>query len=238
MRKISKIVKNPNFIPGIYNYCDSWCERCAYTSRCANFISGEERYSDMKDLDIRNEQFWKKLGDIFKNTFELIYEKAEEYGIDLDNLDDEIDLPSMHNSDNQFLIKLCKKYEELTKSWFEEQHFGDLETVEKIEQKKTELENVIEVIYWYQYQIEVKFRRSFQGIDDNDFTSKHDMKGSAKVALIGIDRSLAAWNLLMHLIPLHEKEILQIISILKKMKNVGERQFPNARSFVRPGFDE
>ena len=45
-------------------------------------------------------------------------------------------------------------------------------------------------------------------------------------------------NLLLQLIPLHQKEILQIISSLKKIKTVGERQFPNARSFIRPGLDE
>ena len=30
-----------DFIPGIYNYCDSWCERCLYTSRCMNFAMGK-----------------------------------------------------------------------------------------------------------------------------------------------------------------------------------------------------
>src|SRR5262245_58416083 len=28
------LAKDPNFISGIYNYCDRWCERCAFTSRC------------------------------------------------------------------------------------------------------------------------------------------------------------------------------------------------------------
>ena len=26
-----------DFIPGIYNYCDRWCERCLYTDRCRTF---------------------------------------------------------------------------------------------------------------------------------------------------------------------------------------------------------
>jgi hypothetical protein len=29
-----KLASDPKFIPGIYNYCDRWCERCRFTSRC------------------------------------------------------------------------------------------------------------------------------------------------------------------------------------------------------------
>jgi len=29
-----KLVDNPEFISGIYNYCDRWCEKCNYVNRC------------------------------------------------------------------------------------------------------------------------------------------------------------------------------------------------------------
>ena len=28
-----------DFIPGIYNYCNRWCERCIYTEKCMNYAS-------------------------------------------------------------------------------------------------------------------------------------------------------------------------------------------------------
>ena len=28
---------DPRFISGIYNYCDRWCERRHFTSRCLNY---------------------------------------------------------------------------------------------------------------------------------------------------------------------------------------------------------
>ena len=31
-----------SFIVGIYNACDYWCDRCAFTRRCRNFAMGEE----------------------------------------------------------------------------------------------------------------------------------------------------------------------------------------------------
>ena len=30
------------FIVGIFNYCDSWCQRCAFTSRCHLFADRAE----------------------------------------------------------------------------------------------------------------------------------------------------------------------------------------------------
>jgi len=36
-RDIDKLAGNPDFISGIYNYCDRWCERCVMTARCVVF---------------------------------------------------------------------------------------------------------------------------------------------------------------------------------------------------------
>ena len=46
-------------IPGIYNYCDRWCERCPFTSRCLNFEMSEENFGDLENADITNEVLWK-----------------------------------------------------------------------------------------------------------------------------------------------------------------------------------
>ena len=31
-----------NFIPGIFNYCDRWCERCPLTARCSVYAMVED----------------------------------------------------------------------------------------------------------------------------------------------------------------------------------------------------
>jgi hypothetical protein len=33
-KRIDELAEDPRFIPGIYSYCDRWCERCALTSWC------------------------------------------------------------------------------------------------------------------------------------------------------------------------------------------------------------
>jgi hypothetical protein len=65
-----------------------------------------------------------------------------------------------------------------------------------------------------------------------------DSDGSAKVALIGIDRSISAWGIMLRYFPAYEDELLKILVVLEKLRKKVEKEFPDARSFFRPGFDE
>jgi hypothetical protein len=97
------------------------------------------------------------------------------------------------------------------------------------------------VIHWYQYQIAVKTMRALSGRreeleDDPEFPKDSD--GSAKVALIGIDRSIAAWRLMQLSLPERAQSIVPLILQLERLRRRIEIVFPEARRFVRPGFDE
>ncbi len=65
-----------------------------------------------------------------------------------------------------------------------------------------------------------------------------DSDGSAKIALIATDRSISAWGKLLKHLPKSEDEILEILVLLERLRNMTEKEFPDARKFVRPGFDE
>ncbi|MGD8369620.1 MAG: hypothetical protein PVG78_18420, partial [Desulfobacterales bacterium] len=104
------------------------------------------------------------------------------------------------------------------------------------------LGEAVEVILYYQYLISAKLERAIQGKDDEadldleDFPKDSD--GSAKIALIGIDRSISAWGALLQYFPEQKSELVKRIGFLKQIRDVTEREFPHARAFVRPGFDE
>lgn len=66
----------------------------------------------------------------------------------------------------------------------------------------------------------------------------NDSDGSAKVALIGIDDSIEAWELLLQHMPDEDNSITNVRGHLATLRNDIERAFPLARSFVRPGFDQ
>jgi hypothetical protein len=67
-----------------------------------------------------------------------------------------------------------------------------------------------------------------------------DSEGSAKIALIAVDRSIAAWSGLR--IALEESDeadgILDLLAQLAAIRREMEKLFPCARAFVRPGFDD
>ena len=66
---------------------------------------------------------------------------------------------------------------------------------------------------------------------------QNDSNGSAKIALVAIDRSIAAWGVLYAQLPDLEDSILDILSHLERLRKALERAKPQARQFVRPGFD-
>ena len=77
--------KDSRFIPGIFNYCDRWCERCAFTQRCRSFAMEAELKAGLsdEDHDARNEGFWDDLATSFGRTSEMIRGMAEEMDVDL-----------------------------------------------------------------------------------------------------------------------------------------------------------
>src|SRR5262249_27123391 len=75
---------DPNFISGIFNYCDRWCERCPLTARCRLYAMEKASDDDPAANDIRNAAFWDKLKGIFETTRKMVEKMAEEMGIDLD----------------------------------------------------------------------------------------------------------------------------------------------------------
>jgi hypothetical protein len=257
--QIKKLAQNKQFIPGIYNYCDRWCERCQFTSRCLNFALRDEESADPESRDITNELFWRKLAETFQVTLDLLKEAAEREGIDLDSLDSgEPDQEQRYNEEvakNHECCRAARAYGEMVDDWFDSE--GDLFGQPEDELNLNELleiptispvgegaglEEAVQVVRWYQHQIYVKLMRAARGrleekpeIDDEFY---RDSDGSAKVALIGIDRSIGAWGAIRTYYPLGDRQIVDLLVHLDRLRRSVERVFPDARGFIRPGFDK
>ena len=80
--------------------------------------------------------------------------------------------------------------------------------------------------------------------DDLDYdliiarSSLIDSNGSAKIALVAIDRSIAAWRTMQISLPEKSNTIKPLLVELDQLRQSLEARFPRARDFVRPGFDE
>ena len=258
--RIKKLAADPHFIKGVYNYCDRWCERCPLTSRCFNFAMADEQFPDQENLDIKNEIFWKKLSESFQLTLELLKETAEERGIDLDSLDidkvqEEEDRFKEEVAKNHECSRMAKTYGEMVDNWFDSirdlfdqgkdeptwKQGLDLPNVHMVDEI-SDFEDAVEVIRWYQHQIYVKLMRALRGsLDEKEEILDEfpkDSDGSAKVALIAIDRSMAAWSQMSSHFLAREGDINDLLMQLESLRRKVEKAFPDARAFIRLGFDK
>jgi hypothetical protein len=242
-RSLTQLANNPELIDGIYNYCDRWCERCPFTSRCLVYASETDEEVCQKEQDVANAAFWRELDSVLQETLLLIREWATASGFDLTSLEDTSRKRKRQQVDNHPLVLTAKKYANSASDWFRQvdlQQTSDNPSPQPNEQLNTSRD----VIQWYQYQIAIKTMRALSGRteefdqDTETSDSPKDSDGSAKVALIGIDRSLAAWRLMQLATPESATSIIPLILQLARLRNRTESEFPDARNYIRPGFDE
>jgi hypothetical protein len=253
-RNLTELAADPNFIPGIYNYCDRWCERCQFTSRCLVFATengAEEVISESRDLD--NEAFWNSLSSTLQDAQDMLAALAAEVGVDLTTINDQRNPQRKRRHfdvGDHPLTEIGRDYANAATAWFSELADANLARNQVVKELgcegSDEIANAVEVVQWYQYQIAVKTMRALSSrsreLDPKDLTVgevyARDSDGSAKVALIGIDRSIGAWHLLHRCLPNNSGTIFPLILRLDGLRRRIEQEFPCAREFIRPGFDE
>lgn len=253
-RNLTELAGNPDLISGIYNYCDRWCERCPFTSRCLVYATEKEDEDESPESrDITNEVFWRKLGSIFQETQEMIAAWAEEAGVDLAEIDEqrEAQREKRHTDAARHRLALAgKEYAGTVTEWFRDLSqtitSSDVATDETDLELSEQFQDASDVVHWYQYQIAVKTMRSLSSRSreedptewEPDEPYPKDSDGSAKVALVGIDRSINAWRLIQLCLPEKATSVIPLILRLEQLRQRTEREFPDARDFIRPGFDE
>jgi len=243
-KRLMDLGKRKDLIPFIHNYCDRWCERCPFTQRCGSFALTEGMENE-ENRDSRNKEFWDDLKVIFEVTAEMIKEQATEMGIDLDAIEDTDYKRDLTENDT---TRLSKEYGHAVYQWLKENNKELSENAKNLfianEKEALRLNDAIEVIEWYGFFISAKIHRAFLdfGIDTEDEDMNdgfiNDQLGSAKIAIIAIDRSIAAWGFALNKLPQYEDDILRFLADLSRIKRELLAAFPKAMEFRRPGFDD
>ncbi len=167
-----------DFIEGVYNYCDRWCERCPLTSRC--FLFQQERRSRSGGSgDPENQAFWDALAQSLQSAAAMMNAIAAERGIDLKLLQvPETDETAMQQKLlAEPLPRLAHEYAEIVDRWFQSatEDFDakgeELRSIEAMEidgadpvADADDLADCVEIVRWYQYQIVVKLMRAYSGV--------------------------------------------------------------------------
>jgi len=220
------------FIVGIYNYCDSWCETCAFTSRCRVFADVAEAeaaldpqlqaivHAPLPSSDDPPPPGW---------MTELIDEmnavsRAPDRAPPVEPR--RTPVPAAHLA----LRERSRAYCEQVHGWLRTR---DCFAIDAPDDPRA-------VVGWFHTLIPAKIARAVIGLaEDNpvrDWPADYD--GSAKVALIGLDRSHAAWLQVVESGIAPYEEVARFIADVVWLGEAIEQAFPDARAFVRPGFDE
>lgn len=244
-----------DFIPGIYNYCDRWCERCPLTARCGVYAREQEALSDNPDIaDPEKEAYWEYISANFAEAMRMLQHAAEEFGIDLEALPDESDYleEERRRIEGMEFVATARAYNTAGRAWLEAHREGVLHAAARkvelalsgAEEEFAVLEDAFSIVSWYLFQIEIKLQRAQHSreqqalFDEDQAFEEEQANAAAKIALIGIERSLGAWNLLYQHLPEHQNQLIDLMATLERTRKLTVQHFPGAPGFRRPGFDD
>ncbi len=255
---LDRLAGDPNLISGVYNYCDRWCERCACTARCLSFKM-DRATTSRGESGANAQSFWDDIARSFALARRLVEREAKRHGIDLDSAGALVEAEREERRRRRLaarqgsaLHQAATAYWKLAKTRLEnmrpELNATAVELQAQVrlgaghpEEKAAEIGDALEVVEWYLFFIDVKLQRAVasqvdQARDGAD-GGPSDADGSAKVALVAIDRSIGAWARLRRHFAAEEDAILELLVRLERLRRAVERDFPGARDFRRPGLD-
>jgi len=240
------------YIEGIYNYCDRWCEKCSFTSNCYLF----NMESKIASYEILNKGELPKPEDLFDAELDSIsQEYDEEDGGEF--LDDEDEIykngeeseAEEREIENDPLVEMSRMYfmgaSALLKMLEDKYHFYSKPDENNQDPDRKRLQENVKTFGWYHAFIGAKVSRAVNGKfsaareDDEEQKNfeEYDMNGSAKVAMISIERSITSLNALYSLLPEFTGEISDLLVKAGKLLNGVEKEFPDYKNFKRPGLD-
>ena len=230
------------YIDFISAYCDRWCERCPFTERCSNFAVssaiamcdgnheaaielaiGPSRIPDREPPKRLEDRVADALADFDPSATEL-----EAIGREIEARHDRVRrLP---------LAEASLDYAVAAHRWLTAR-------VDDAGHTDPAVREAIEVIGRDAGLIHAKIARALKGRDEypdgapfETSAVQSDWNGSAKVALISVERSEPSWRLVAA--ATHDPGATVLADTLARIRQELSREFPRAADFRRPGFDD
>jgi hypothetical protein len=206
-------------IAGIFNYCDRWCERCSFTSRCRLFADENEM------------EFERDHGPLTEPMRHRVARSLGAPAAELDRVARDIE----RTASEFHLPAVAREHRDLDERGRDYGHAA-YKRIEKLAHPCDPVTaGAVEVIRHYSFLVGAKIHRALlTSHDARDLQS--DANGSAKVALLLIARLQEAWKTL-EAGPLG-RSAEPFIADLAWLSAEVRRVRPRAERFVRPGFDE
>ena len=226
----------------ISSYCDRWCERCAFTSRCSAYACDvaiamcgsvaegiELAVGRPHPVDPQQGQQVRDWRADLPNG-RMSPEEEAEYERERKARDRRIEASA--------ISRLAWTFMEAAHEWLLERGDALRASADPV------LAEAIEIASHDWSFITVKLHRALDGRDrhdhgsefDDDHPTQNDWNGSAKIALLVIERSEAAWRVIA--VAAQDSRASGIGEMLATLQRLALERFPHAMAFIRPGFDE
>jgi hypothetical protein len=221
-------------------YCDRWCERCAFTGRCSTFActAAIAMCGDAEEgLELavgrprspggsEGEREW-QIPDIDNQV------PTDEEMTEFCRLED----ARRKRIEATPLSRMTWTFTRLSHEWIQRRE-------ELHRHADPIVREAFQIACWDSSLITVKLHRAMDGHDrfehhqeeSDDGRIQNDWNGSAKVAILSIQRSLDAWTALGS--ALGDAAAVSLADALSHLHRAVIDQFPDAMRFVRPGFDD
>jgi hypothetical protein len=257
---------SPAQIIGVYNYCDRWCERCPFSDRCVVHASSrlmderldvatdpllehlKSRFASVREAIDRRWTGWNLPDELFVGgTASADHHREFE----------EMERRRERLREHHPLMREARAYEAIVHAWFDAETEGlkahadetarradvdDLNTMAS-PSEMTELLDAVAIVQHDVYLIGAKVYRALDGreemgpsIGTSEDPVQNDYNGSAKVALLSLDRSESAWRII-HRWYGGSGTAVMMADQAGALRTMVEREFPDARRYLRAGFD-
>lgn len=245
-------------ISNIYTHCDTWCERCLFTSRCRSFqiqleaglinpaSAGGDIVQQLTTALTLTKQYIARLAQSHEPTGPQAPDSTQAQFLE--------ENPVYNPQTQPYPVTvLAHEYLKLTGYWLKtenklleitgQQQRRDVQLGLRTEVEAMAilhaLKDAWEMIRWYRTLIPVKIQAALRALteptNDPHFTLYY--LGKAKLVLVSIDRSMMAWETIIRHFPEKADDLFDLMALLSRMRREMETLFPEARAFKRPGLD-
>ncbi|MCK5824974.1 MAG: hypothetical protein KAG96_06160 [Ichthyobacteriaceae bacterium] len=243
MKNTSNTINSSNnkYKPGIFRYCDRWCEKCDHTNECLFF----EINNKLESEERLKESFWNNMESIVNITINDLQDLAQDLGIEFATKTEKASHSQKCELTHGYLLyEKTTTYSRIVNDWFDDFSSKPLAinksdiskgmSVKELAEGMKKLQKAVEYIRWYQDFISLKLKKALY--------SKHQFedgfhRGFAKVVLIALDTSIESWNKIVGHFPSTANKVSNQIMLLEKIKEEVEKEFPYARKYKRQGLD-
>lgn len=225
-----EVAADPTLIGGIYDACDQWCMYCHATQCCLAYRCGAASRSTNGDM-------YRELADRLYEGIIFLKQLSNAEGRATPEID--VMLANDPRANDRLVIiddpieKIGRRYARVSDAYLRSRSDFPFET-----RFHPSGPLPLEIIAWYHRLVPAKIYRalvSAAAAARGEEARHNDALISAKVALLGIDRSREA----VAAMAVEDKDprLDELQAQLRRLRTEVEKRFPAARRLVRPGLD-